>query len=226
MAQILEVIVAMVVSAMMASAITTLALSPIKTQRQKNVYAASEAASIAVRKCVVDNPTIFKADTDITTANITSTCLSKILTGTDITCEVKNKYAPAGTLVSVPYAIECRQTGVTSGNMAGLAWQPLYTVNAMVAAASTLTATDFKSCMDKWLTDSSATYPGSTAPSSENLASRYPAECGGLKDPFNFVEDGWKSGYSPCAATLKIGTSGTTSVKVRFDLATKTCNAP
>ncbi|MEB3362445.1 MAG: hypothetical protein VKI42_10025 [Synechococcaceae cyanobacterium] len=226
MAQILEVIIAMVVSAMMASAITTLALSPIKTQRQKNIYAASEAASIAVRKCVVDNPTTFKADTDITSANVSSTCLSKILTGTEVSCEVKTKYVPAGTLVSVPYAIECKQTGVTSGNMAGLAWQPLYTVNAMVAAASTLTATDFNTCMTKWLTDSSSTYSGSVAPSSENLASKYPTECSGLKDPFSFTSSGWKTGYSPCAATLKIGTSGTTSTTVRFDLPAKTCSAP
>jgi hypothetical protein len=226
MAQILEVVIAMVVSAMMATAITTLALSPIKTQRQKNVYAASEATAIAVRKCIVDNPATFESDTDITAANVSSTCLSKVLpSGSDVSCEVRTDYTPAGTLINVPYAIQCSQSGV-SGNMGGLAWQPLYTVTAMMSQANTLTATDMGVCLSKWLSDASATYTGTTAPTSENLATRYPADCGGLKNPFNFTPDHWHSGSSPCAVTIEIGTSGSppTKTTVKFIGDDKPCS--
>jgi len=121
MVQILEVLIAVVISAMMATAISTLALTPIKTQRQKSIYAASEAAAIAVRKCVVDsNPAT------ITAANVRSLCVVPILSGsTDVECSVKIPYTPPGSSLSVPSAVVCNPTGAVAAS-SGEAWQPLY----------------------------------------------------------------------------------------------------
>jgi Flp pilus assembly protein TadG len=219
--------IAMVVSAMMATAITTLALSPIKTQRQKSVYAASEAAAIATRKCIVDNPTTFTKDADIVQATVDSTCLTgKILKSpSDISCTVLNDYTPVGSLVNVPYAIECKQKSVT-GNMAGLAWQPLYTVNSMVEASNNLKSSDFQVCLRKWIDDPSATY--SSPISSENLSSKYPDVCSGISQPFNFTSEGYTvSKNSPCSVSMKISsmTPGSSFVNVVFDEPSKTCDA-
>ncbi len=122
MVQILEVLIAVVISAMMATAISTLALTPIKTQRQKSIYAASEAAAIAIRKCVVDdtNPAT------ITAANVRSLCVVPILSGsTDVECSVKIPYTPPGSSISVPNAVVCNPAGAAAGS-SGEAWQPLY----------------------------------------------------------------------------------------------------
>jgi type II secretory pathway pseudopilin PulG len=120
MVQILEVLIAVVISAMMATAISTLALTPIKTQRQKSIYAASEAAAIAVRKCVVDNPAA------ITVANVRDLCVVPILSGsTDVECSARIPYTPPGSSVSVPNAVVCNPTGAAAGS-SGEAWQPLY----------------------------------------------------------------------------------------------------
>jgi hypothetical protein len=105
---------------MMANAISTLALSPIKTQRQKSIYAASEAAAIAVRKCVVDMPVT------ITETNVRTFCVGPLLSGsTDVECNVLIPYIPPGSSLSVPHAVVCKQAGVPDSR-SGEAWQPLY----------------------------------------------------------------------------------------------------
>lgn len=119
MVQIIEVLIAVVISAMMATAISTLALSPIKTQRQKSVYAASEAAAIAVRKCVVDNSSSMPT---ITAANVNSVCAVSFL---DVECSVKIPYTPPGTTDSFPHAVVCKPTGAAADS-SGQAWQPIY----------------------------------------------------------------------------------------------------
>ena len=231
MPQILEVIIAMVVSAMMATAITTLALTPIKTQRQKNVYAASEAAAIAIRRCVVNNKSPFANDAAITDDNILKTCIlgqdifNPALASLD--CKVNQNYSPAGTLVTVPYAIVCQQKDAT-GTMAGLAWQPLYTAVSLTPAAGLVTPSDFASCMSTWLQASSVSYSGLSGPTSENLAARYPTDCSGIKDPFVFTVATWNKNVpqSPCAITVKVSTSTTTTARVAFSAMGGTCNAP
>jgi hypothetical protein len=121
MVQILEVLIAVVISAMMATAISTLALTPIKTQRQKSIYAASEAAAIAIRKCVVDSP-----NTNTIAAAIA--CRNDLLGGsTDVACspKPKNTYTPPGLGLLPLDAVVCHPTGAAAGS-SGEAWQPLY----------------------------------------------------------------------------------------------------
>lgn len=122
MAQILEVVVAMLVSALLATTITTLTISPIKTQRQKNNYATAEAMAIAIRRYVVSNPSVFKTDTDITDTNLNPVYTS-LKVSNDGYCTVKTTYNPPGSPAVVPYAVECTQGD--SDNY-GQAWQPLY----------------------------------------------------------------------------------------------------
>ena len=98
MVQILEVMVAMVISAMMATAITTLTLSPIKSQRGKDIYAAVEAAAIGVRQYVVQNPTTFRADSDITSANLSASMAT-------IASNAGNEFRPSAS--SAPIVITC-----------------------------------------------------------------------------------------------------------------------
>ena len=74
MAQMIEVIIAMVVTAMMASTLTTLALSPIKTQSQKSLFAASEAVAISIRKCIIVQRLKFVTDADISAGGSLTNC--------------------------------------------------------------------------------------------------------------------------------------------------------
>ncbi|MEB3167650.1 MAG: hypothetical protein VKK97_02860, partial [Synechococcaceae cyanobacterium] len=105
MVQIVEVMVAMVISAMMATAITTLTLSPIKTQRHKDIYAAVEAAAIGVRQYVVKNPTTFSDDSDITTTNLGGPMAT-------IASSVAGEFRPSPS--SSPLVIDCQISAPSS----------------------------------------------------------------------------------------------------------------
>ena len=118
MVQIIEVLIAVVISAMMATAISTLALSPIKTQRQKSIYATSEAAAIAVRRCAVG------LSPPITKPKIESDCLVSINRSTDVQCTVIPDYPPPGGPFRAPLAVVCKQVDAAAGS-SGEAWQPL-----------------------------------------------------------------------------------------------------
>lgn len=155
MASVLEGIVGMVIMAMLAGSITALAISPIKTQRQKNNFAAAESMAIAVRKHVVEaknaagNNLRFLTDADILVQGNYSGNNSPVSyvtvtqdenhaslqNGTG--CIVKEDYTPPASSVAVRYAAICAQ-GSGSGSK-GQAWQPLYTVanlNEQVAAGT------------------------------------------------------------------------------------------
>jgi type II secretory pathway pseudopilin PulG len=140
MVQIVEVMVAMVISAMMATAIATLTLSPIKTQRHKDIYSAVEAAAIGVRQYVVKNPTTFSDDSDITTANLggpMATIGSNVAdefsrsTGSS-TIAIDCILLPVPASPSLPRLVECRAPRDTDPSGQRItARQPLYTRSSL-----------------------------------------------------------------------------------------------
>ena len=172
MVQILEVMVAMVISAMMATAITTLTLSPIKSQRGKDIYAAVEAAAIGVRQYVVQNPTTFRADSDITSANLSAPMATIASTAGNefrpsassapiaITCEI---VLPASASPPPPRLVKCsapRDYTDQSGQTVS-ARQPLYTRSSL----------DPRSVLDQCLYNWSQIGYSSTVTSPINLSS-------------------------------------------------------
>lgn len=214
MVQIVEVMVAMVISAMMATAITTLTLSPIKTQRHKDIYAAVEAAAIGVRQYVVKNPTTFSDDSDITTTNLGGPMAT-------IASSVAGEFRPSPS--SSPLVIDCQISAPSSSprrvecsaprdtDPSGqriTARQPLYTRSSL-DPRSTL-----DQCLSNWADPQRPGAGYSTPPPTIDLSSISGCETIGN---LSFTPDPptWSSTRYPC--TLEIIPGSTPPIKVKFE---------
>lgn len=208
MTELVTVLVAVVITAVVASSITSMSLAPIKTQRQKSNYATAEGLSIAIRKGVVEdaikNPTtsVFVQDAGITDANVKAASFYKDLqVSGDSSCDVKTNYQPYGTGVVVPYAVECK-VGKNTDRQQAVAWQPLYTTtnfNEQVGAGTT--SLSINTCLNKWLNDPSASvaYSKSATSVEVNLASSYPSDCPGrTKLTINEFKEWDANSTNPC----------------------------
>jgi type II secretory pathway pseudopilin PulG len=215
MVQIVEVMVAMVISAMMATAITTLTLSPIKTQRHKDIYAAVEAAAIGVRQYVVKNPTTFSDDSDITTTNLGEPMAT-------IASNVADEFRPSPS--SSPLVIDCQISAPPSSprrvecsaprdtDPSGqriTARQPLYTRSSL----------DPRSTLDACLSILATSGAGFESTPSSRIESIDLSSISGCETIGNlsFTPDPptWSSTRYPC--TLEIIPGSTPPIKVKFE---------
>lgn len=198
MAQILEVIIAMVISAMMASTITALALSPINTQRQKNNYAAAESMAITVRRFVAQSDkTAFPNDASILDVNkyvsLKDSNNNKIVNNNYVNgegCVIRDNYSPPSNAVVVPYAAVCIQ-GTSKDK--GQAWQPLYTVNNF---SEQIGAGTGSIAIQQCLTDiSAAKTVFNTAPTSPTTLSDLSAYngCKNVASSITLTTSGWSN---------------------------------
>lgn len=243
MVQIVEVIVAMVVSALLAGSITALAITPIKTQRQKNNFAAAEALAIRVRQHVA-TPSSTTYTTPFTTdpatiSNISNYNSLKDSSGKTVVnasfnasgegCVLQTNYNPPASSVVVPNAVVCVQG---SGSSKAQTWQPLYTVaqfNEQVGAGVVPQTVNIAQCFNKWLLDSNAKWgttnspPASavsnTLPYTVNLNDAYVNECAGVTVRVTKNDD-WANNRTPCKIEYKAGDdnqNGTLKVKYNDD---------
>ena len=223
MTELVTVLVAMVITAVMASTITAMSLSPIKTQRQKSNHATAEGLAIAIRKGIVDDTTTFDDDTDITDANVKAASFYSALNiSGDSSCTVKNAYTPFGTGVVVPYAVECK-VGRDGDRQQAVAWQPLYTMkNFAEQVGAGTTPLSLSTCLIQWLTDSSAqvpSKPSSANPVTVNLSSY--TNCQGNTSLVINDESDWSSSKrNPCKVE-DIKQDGT--IKVKFNSNNDAC---
>ncbi|MEB3331972.1 MAG: hypothetical protein VKI83_05720 [Synechococcaceae cyanobacterium] len=148
MGHLLEILLAMVISAIVASSITSLAMVPVKSQKQSSNYAAAEGMAIRIRKYIVDQSKtdsgatpVFVNDDDMLDAGKYSAALS---VGAGKTCQIKKDYAPPGLLSLIPYAVECR---IGTGSTYAQAWQPAYTSARLTEKPGAPSAIDLATCI-------------------------------------------------------------------------------
>ena len=209
---------------MLASAITKLALSPVVTQRHKDIYAAVEAAAIAVRQCVVTPSTCpdtpagppaslgYFGGADVVRSELVSAIPA-------IEDKVKNAFRPSPTSplldircspISVPptappTAVECSapRDADSSGNNITVR-QPIYTLSGITGGSS------LASCFSEWDTKIYL-----APPTSENLSVYRPTQCAGIGTLyFTAVPPGptWPAPRTPCKVEIIMSSPPTTTV--------------